>query len=67
MFVGKLLSLHIAQRICIICKRGDVVKNNPQSLNAIGPFLTGSTDFSLVFNDLPVGVTATDAEGFITY
>ena len=43
------------------------MKNNPQSLNAIGPFLTGSTDFSLVFNDLPVGVTATDAEGFITY
>jgi len=38
-----------------------------QMLAAAGNLITGEGDFRLIFNHLPLGVTATDAEGFITY
>jgi len=36
-------------------------------LTALGPHLTGSASFDELFNHLPIGVLATDAEGIITY
>lgn len=38
-----------------------------QLLSAFGPKLSGSGDFVEIFNHLPLGVLATDSEGFITY